>query len=221
MIILQIALIVAFLLLLINILMPYMEHWGATREEVRMRLPGDGMLPPPFNVSTRAITINAPAESIWPWIVQIGQRRGGFYSYDFLENLFGLDIHSADRIHDEWQNLRRGDMVSFSKKGGELVYRIEPEHYLLLAGNTATMKGEPTPVGELEPKTTWLFYLEPTEEGTTRLITRAASTMPKNPVLDFLLGSVFSPVVFIMEQRMLRGIKNRAEKYYRNRLVSH
>lgn len=79
-------------------------------------LPGDELLPAPTVVSTQAITINAPAESIWPWLVQLGKDRGGLYSYTVIENLFGLGIHNTDRVIPELQNLAVGDRVPLSKQ---------------------------------------------------------------------------------------------------------
>ena len=82
------------------------RRWGATGDEASRPLPGDDLIPAPLYATTHAITVQAPAEAVFPWLVQIGQNRGGFYTYDVLENLFRLDIHSADRIHPEWQDLR-------------------------------------------------------------------------------------------------------------------
>ena len=90
---------------------PWQRNWGATEEEVAMSLPGDELTPPPVEQNTRAITIAAPPEQVWPWLVQMGADRGGFYSYAWLENLFGLKIHNADRIVDDWQQLAVGDWV--------------------------------------------------------------------------------------------------------------
>lgn len=92
-------------------LKPWQERWGATDEEVALRLPGDELVEEPAKQVTRAITIDATREEVWPWIVQLGADRGGFYTYDRLENLVGLDIHSADEIVDEWQDLEIGDVV--------------------------------------------------------------------------------------------------------------
>ncbi|MGH3365289.1 MAG: hypothetical protein ACRDOW_11245 [Nocardioidaceae bacterium] len=80
---------------------------GSTEEERRRRYPGDGPAEPLFTV-TRAVTVRAPAEDVWKWLVQVGQDRGGFYSYDWLENLAGCHLHSADEIHDEWQDRSAG-----------------------------------------------------------------------------------------------------------------
>ena len=86
-------------------------RWGTIDAEFDEPLPGDDLIPSPNLVATRAITVRASAEHVWPWLVQLGQGRGGFYSYDFLENLVGCDIHSADRIVPEWQEAVVGDEV--------------------------------------------------------------------------------------------------------------
>ena len=90
------------------VVLPRLRRWGATAEEISRPLPGDDLLADPLYATTRAVTVQAPAEAVFPWLVQIGQNRGGFYTYDLLENLARLDIHSADRIHPEWQDLETG-----------------------------------------------------------------------------------------------------------------
>src|SRR5215203_5612168 len=91
-----------------RLLRDWVLTWGATAEEVTRRLPGDELLEEADVVATRAIGIEAPPSAIWPWLVQMGPGRAGAYTYDWIENLFGLNMHSADRIHAEWQNLRSG-----------------------------------------------------------------------------------------------------------------
>src|SRR5690606_2165248 len=95
--------------------LPLLRGWamtfGATDAELEAKLPGDELTPGADVVATRGITIAAPPERVWPWLVQIGQGRGGFYSYDALENLVGLDITSADRVEARWQDLAVGDLV--------------------------------------------------------------------------------------------------------------
>ena len=104
------------------VVLPRLRRWGATPDEASRALPGDDLIPDPLYATTRAITVQAPAEAVFPWLVQLGQNRGGFYTYDALENLFRLDIHSADRIHPEWQDLEPGsDYVS-----------LDPEHTMKL-----------------------------------------------------------------------------------------
>jgi hypothetical protein len=91
---------------------PWQLRWGATDEERDAVLACDDLIPIPDLTATRAITVHAAAEQVWPWIAQLGQGRGGFYSYDALENLVGCHIHSTDRIVPEWQDLKVGDQVS-------------------------------------------------------------------------------------------------------------
>ena len=114
-------------------------RWGATDAEVEGGLPGDDFLRVADLQATRAVSIEAPAHAVWPWLAQMGQGRGGLYSYDFLENLAGLDIHSADRIHPEWQDIKSGDRfhlapaasadleVGLVDTGSALVLRVPPD----------------------------------------------------------------------------------------------
>ena len=95
----------------------FYRNWGTTKEECRMSLPGDKLVDPPAIQTTEGVWIDAPASAVWPWLVQMGQDRGGLYSYETLENLFGLRYHNADRIHPEWQRLARGDLVRLAPKG--------------------------------------------------------------------------------------------------------
>ncbi|MBI3691872.1 MAG: hypothetical protein HY239_14800, partial [Mycolicibacterium aromaticivorans] len=101
------------------VLRPTMYAWGATDEEVAAELPGDGLVEPGSTRTTRAITIDAPVEEVWPWLVQIGENRGGFYSYDVLERLVGTRIHNADVVHPEWQQLQVADTVWLAQRYGE------------------------------------------------------------------------------------------------------
>lgn len=95
---------------------PRLLRWGATDQEVDGLLPGDDLIPNADVTATRAITISASADQVWPWIAQLGQGRGGFYSCDFLENLIGADIHSADRIVPELQGIDVGDAMSHLRR---------------------------------------------------------------------------------------------------------
>src|SRR5262245_42181484 len=95
----------------------YFHNWGTTKEECRMSLPGDRLVGGPVVASTEAVWINASASAVWPWLVQMGQDRGGLYSYETLENVVGLDYHNADRIHPEWQRLATGDAIRLVPMG--------------------------------------------------------------------------------------------------------
>src|SRR5215218_1376344 len=132
--------------------------WGATAEEAARPLPGDDLLESADIVATRAIRIDAPPSAIWPWLVQMGPGRGGAYTYDWIENLFGLNLHSADQIHAEWQNLRVGDVLrSREERPGMRVEILDPERVL-------SNRSEAGDWG-------WTFVLVP-EHRSTRLISR-------------------------------------------------
>ena len=163
-----------------------------------MSLPGDELVEHPKLNATHAITINAPIESVWPWLVQVGQKRGGFYSYTWLENLVGCDMHNADQIVPGWQDLKVGDDVWLHPKAPPLkVQLIEPGRAIVL-------------------EKSWGFFLEPVAENQTRLIIRGRGEFKpnlKNPILNLLLWrGIFEPAHFVMERKMLLGIKQRAER---------
>lgn len=180
------------------VIRPWHLRWGATDEEVRALFPGqDPQAPAPKVCATHAITIQAPAAEVWGWLVQIGQDRGGFYSYSWLENLMGCRLRNADRIVPEWQILRVGDSVRLHPNAPPLpVTHLEPEKALVLAGG-------------------WGFLLREIGPGTTRLIARGwGSDIPEihNPVGHFLYWRVlFEPAHFLMERKMLLEIKRLAE----------
>src|SRR5919106_317233 len=113
---------------------PWHERWGATDEELSLPLPGDELIAEPAGQTTRGITIDAAPEDVWPWVIQIGADRGGFYSYDWLENLFGLDIHSADEVVPEWQQRAVGDLMHADAKGsgGWYVMEVRPNEALVV-----------------------------------------------------------------------------------------
>jgi hypothetical protein len=183
-------------------LRPWHIRWGATDDEVVCPLPGDEIVPRPRKWSTRAITIAAPVEAVWPWLVQIGQGRGGLYSYDWLENVAGCDIHSADRVHPELQDLRPGDAVRLGPQGypAYQVVAIEPSRALILAGNDPDMGAH-----------SWVFVLEPIDEQTSRLIVRSRDDYPPTLANVVIWRLITEPVHFVMERKMLLGIKQRAE----------
>ena len=172
--------------------------WGATAEEAARPLPGDDLLDPADLVATRAIQIDAPPSAIWPWLVQMGPGRAGAYTYDWIENLFSLNMHSADQIHPEWQNLDVGDLVrSHDDRPGMRVEILEPERVLSNRSEAGDW--------------VWTFVLVP-ENGSTRLISRNRIAM-KGPAAGQRLGMlVMEPGSLVMERKMLLGIKQRAER---------
>ena len=179
-------------------------RWGATDEEANMAVAGDELLPDTDLTATRAVTVRAAAAGVWPWIAQLGQGRGGFYSYDFLENLVGCDIHSADRIVPEWQAINVGDQVNLHPEVGLLVALVDPERVLVLRGGV--------PMGRTQPPYdfTWAFILRPGPSGASRLLVRERYSYSCRwaPLLVEPVGVIS----FVMSQRMLRGIRERAER---------
>jgi hypothetical protein len=190
---------------------PWQRNWGATEAEVAMVLPGDASTPPPAEQNTRATTIAAPPEAVWPWLVQMGADRGGFYSYEWLENLFRLKIHNADRIVEEWQQLAVGDWVwgARDRTGGWVVEHIEPNEVLAL--KTADPKtGRAVSRDEgLGFEFLWTFALLPAPLGATRLLIRERAAYGRR-VTRWLMGPV-GLVSFVMTRKMLDGIRRRAE----------
>ena len=138
-------------------------RWGASDQEVGADLPGDELLPHADLCVTRAVTIRAAADEVWPWIAQFGQGRGGFYSYDVLENLIGCDIHSADRIIPQWQTIAAGDQVNLAPEVGLTVTQVDPVQSLVLRGGIPSMVMRSSPYDF-----TWAFVLSPASDGTTR-----------------------------------------------------
>ena len=190
---------------------PWQRNWGATAEEATMALPGDALTPPPVDQCTRAITIAAPPEDVWPWLVQMGADRGGFYSYAWLENLFGLKIDNADRIVEEWQQLAAGDPVwgDRARSGGWVVEQLEPNVALVL--KTADPKtGRATTRDEgIGFEFQWTFALVPAGPDSTRLLIRERTAIGRR--LTRWLMSPVGLISFVMTRRMLDGIRVRAE----------
>ena len=182
-------------------------NWGATAEEVARRLPGDELLESADIVATRAIGIDAPPSTIWPWLVQMGPGRAGAYTYDWIENLFGLNMHSADRIVPEWQQLEVGDVLrSAEGRPGIRVEILEPESALSNRSEAGDW--------------VWTFMLSP-EDGSTRLISRNRISMEGAAAGQRLGMLVMEPGSLIMERKMLRGIKARSERLADERGQSH
>lgn len=177
--------------------------WGATADEVDRTIPGDELLPRPDILATRAVTIDAPPAAIWPWLVQMGSgRRGGAYTSDWIENLLGLDMHSADEILPELQHLRVGDLLPVGGNAPRLrAVVVEPER-------TLTLQSE-------DRNWVWTFALYP-EGSTTRLVSRNRIASPDATVLDRLTDLlVMEPGSLLLERKMLLGIKQRAERLAR------
>jgi len=190
-------------------------RWGATDEEVNKTLPGDDLVPDSKGGWTHAITIRASTAKVWPWLVQLGQGRGGFYSYDSLENMVGCNIHSADRIIPEFQNLEVGDRILIYPSGqGYTVASIAPQRMLVLLERVDTQSGKTFKLTKKMPdkyrNQTWVLYLEKIDRSTTRLISRSRNDWNNSLVNTMVIG-ILGPISVVMDRKMLLGIKKRAE----------
>ena len=185
----------AVVVLYLRLLRRSILTWGATEDEVVERLAGDELLEDADGVATRAITIDAPAAAVWPWLAQMGPSpRGGAYTYDWIENLLGLNMHSVDCVLPEFQHPEVGDTIGYGKNRMRLE-RVEPE--LVLANRTE------------DGNWVWAFVLRE-RDGRTRLISRNRFRLP---TLTTRIGMVpMEPASLLMERKMLHGIKERAER---------
>jgi len=182
-------------------------RWGATDDELRMPLPGDELLQAPNLTATRAISIAAPPSAVWPWLTQLGQNRGGFYSYDWLENLVGLGIHSADAIEPELQVRSVGDEVNLAPGAALLVAALDDGRALVLSVGVNGIDGT---IAEAPFQFTCAFVLPPQPDASTRLVVRE-----RYVYLTGWTGALVEPVEmvsWVMTERMLRGIRDRAER---------
>jgi hypothetical protein len=186
---------------------PWHSRWGSSDAELRAAMPGDDIVPNPHYTIQHAISIRAEPADVWPWLVQLGQDRGGFYSYAWLERLVGDKIENADRIHPEWQARAEGDLVRavqpdylggrFGPNFGWRIVRLVPNRAMVLENWGA-------------------FVLVPVNDTTTRMIVRTRGDGKPNVMLAPFGFLVFEPAHFIMQQKMLRGIRDRAEGLMRS-----
>lgn len=203
-----------------RLMKPWQESWGARPEETEMALPGDDQVAEPATTVTRAITIDAPPEKVWPWLVQIGADRAGFYSYAWAENLIGLHIRNADRVEPAWQQLRVGDTVyaDRGRTGGWQVVGLVPGEALVLrladvsTGHLVSRRDPAAPGAGpvLDWEFAWIFALLPEPHGRTRLLIRERVGLGSTATR--ILMAPLGPVSFVMTRRMLLGIKERAER---------
>ncbi|MGS0684448.1 SRPBCC family protein [Nakamurella sp. GG22] len=181
------------------------RRWGATDADLDRVLAGDAELAEPTSSATRAITITAPAEQVWPWVAQLGQGRGGFYSYNWLENLVPrTDIHNADRVVPEWQHVAVGSQVRLAPDVPLQVAAVDAGRSLVLRGSV--------PIGTVPApyEFTWAFVLLRQLDGTTRLLVRERYAYTRR-----WAGLIVQPaqlVSCLMTPKMLRGIRDRAQR---------
>jgi hypothetical protein len=182
---------------------PWQVRWGAADDEVKRSMPGDDVITDPSFKATRVVTVNAPAESIWPWIVQIGCKRAGWYSYDWVDN---LGIPSAERIISEFQHIEVGQLIPFSPNGKMGMYVkdfAEPKWILW---------------GDKENYSTWYWGLYPIDSDHTRLVTRVRLHYRwLSPTIIFSLLLDIGDIV--MMRKCMLGIKMRAEKLHKDNSI--
>jgi hypothetical protein len=191
------ALIVAILGVIFPLIPGWIHAWGANSTEVAASYPGDEILTDPLILWTHATTIQASPEEVWPWIAQIGDRRGGFYSYTFIENMIAGEklYHNASQIVPEWQAPQPGEEII----GGMMqVKEVETGTWFLAES--------PGDIGW-----TWLWTIAPAEANTTRMIIRMRIQLPDEMSNNPLVSWIMDGGGFVMERRMIQGIRDRAE----------
>ncbi len=205
---------IGFTVLLSPLLRAWYSHWGLSAAEAGQPMPGDEYVPRPKSAISGAITIQAPPESIWPWFVQLGCQRGGWYSYDLLDN---GGQPSARQIIPEYQRLAVGDIIKAMPNGGFgfPVAAFEPDRYLVMAGTMDTKTGQPAdpahpPLEFFSGDQT--FSLVPVSAGATRLVFRMRTDWNSKPLLNFIYKGILEPISFVMARKTLVNIKKRAEK---------
>ncbi len=198
---------------------PWHLRWGATDAEVRAWLPGDDLIAQPKLSATHAITIRAPVEEVWSWLVQIGQGRGGFYSYGWIESLLGLDMRSAQRVNPAWQELHAADNVPLSPDGRAAlpVDIVIPNRALVMHTDQPARKRRAVMSPGFYTSLTWGFHLRPIDAHTTRLIERFHADWQPSPWRTLLIRTLFEPGTFLMQRGMLLGIRERAERAWRKK----
>ena len=206
-----------FHILLLPFLRDYRTRWGTTEEEATADLPGDELVLNPKLRMTWGITINAPIEDVWPWVVQIGQGRGGFYTYQFLENITGCEIYNADRILPEHQHIPLDAGVSLASGMPPMSVALHEEgHYFFLhtCMDMTTMEvfdpkqdSYPEKVMNLG----WGFYLQEISENQTRFLSRWLTDYNPALINKIAINIFLEPIGFVMGRKMLIGTKQRAE----------
>jgi hypothetical protein len=200
---------------------PWYLRWGTTSLEALIELPGDEILPKTGSRATRAITIHAPADRVWPWLAQIGQDRGGFYSYDLLENLVGCRMPTVDVLRPDKQSWQLGDklwMYPPDKAGGIGFATLRSYIPGRALGFATRMTGTPLTAPE---DGSWSFVLLPLGDSASRLVVRGRGAPGRSLLGVAFDRSIFEPAHFAMERRMMVGLAQLAESGSRHRLANH
>lgn len=199
-------------------LKPLRDSWGLNKIELKQKFPGDEIVDKPKAQFTHGIEINAPAKMVWPWIAQLGQGRGGFYSYEALENLTGLNIYNSDKILPEFQNPKVGDKIPFSQSDAYPLVICEPGSAMAISLVLDMDKKK-----LIDPVTTsttnfiqisWLWYVRPIDELRSKFYSRNRVNYYPPAFRKKIFAIFLEPIVFAMDRKMCLGIKKRAKKLY-------
>jgi len=185
------------------------NHWGLDQETSKRSYPGDELVAEPRWMWTHGIEIDAPADEVWPWVAQIGADRGGFYSYQWLENVAGCALRNAETIHPEWEVREGSSLLLHPKMPALPIVAVQPGRYFLAQGP----RGE----GKSWVEATWLFFVEAIDERRCRFISRYRVACSDDLATRLLYGApVVEPIGFAMDRRMLLGVRERAERAARH-----
>jgi hypothetical protein len=193
----------------LSLLTPFLRgrrsHWGLDEKAAGRDYPGDDLVPSPRWSWTHGIEIDAPAEEVWRWVVQIGADRAGFYSYQWLENLAGSELRNAETLHPEWAHHAGDELVLHPKVPGIPMRAVEPGRYLLAHA--------PREASETFVTVSWLFFVEPLSPVRSRFISRFRCDCSDDFATRIAYGPILTePVGYVMDRRMLQGVKERAER---------
>lgn len=200
----------------------FRSRWGMSQAELVHPFPADEFVPEPKSSFTHGVIIQAPASDVWPWIAQIGQGKGGFYSYEALENITGLNIYNADKVLTQFQNPQLGDLVGFGPNDANPIVYCEAGKGMAIENCYDFDAKKPfdpklsTPSNILH--LTWLWYVEAIDAKTSRFISRNRVNYTATAKNNFMFNVLMEPVVFAMDRKMCLGIKKRAERLANSRM---
>ena len=202
---------IAVFALFFSVVRPLYLRWGATDAELATVFPGEEIFPVAGSRSVRGVTVGAPADEVWPWVAQIGQDRGGFYSYEVLEDLVGCEMPRATRVMPEHQAWREGDQMWMYPKqklggaGGARLVAHEPGRILMFASRALGATVDQPEAG------VWGFVVQALDGGRSRLLAVSRSAPEASPIAAAFGRAVFEPAHYVMERRMLLNLRTLAE----------
>ena len=205
-------------------LKPLRDKWGMTKERLAEEFPGDDIIADPRSQFTHGIDIKAPAEFVWPWVAQMGKDRAGFYSYELLENILGLEIYNSDKILDEFQSPQKGDLIPFGPDTAYPLVICDQGKAMVIENfdDLDTRKKYDPENGHPENylHLSWLWFIESVDAENSRFVSRNRLTYKDSYKNKLIIGLLSEPIVFAMDRKMCLGIKKLAERHYRSRKKS-